>query len=112
MASVVYDIQQRTAREMSALGAYHSGVPLQTAIDWVLQTNAGGTKETMFESHLGKGSIPNNAYTVDMEKGMTLNDLTTDNTRRQGIYAKRGVFVLRTDVKCTYLVRPFSNNKH
>jgi hypothetical protein len=102
----VMNVQRQVAREMSNLGAFHEDVPVQTAIDWVIQTNAGGTKHTLFESHVGRGIIPNNAYTVETERGMTLGDLKSIYKRTQGIYAKRGVFLLRTDVKCIFLVRP------
>jgi hypothetical protein len=103
MASV-FQSQQRVAREMATLGSFHGNVPINTAVDWVLQTNSGGTKETMFEAHMGRGEIPGRDYTAETERAMVLNDLKIYG-RKQGIY--KGVYVVRTQVACTNVVRFF-----
>jgi hypothetical protein len=105
MASV-FNLQRRVAQEMEALKLFHGGVSIRVAVEWVLQTNSGGSREMMFDAHVGRGEIPNRLYTVETERDMVLDDLKKYG-RTQGIYANRDVYVVRRKVQCIHLVRFF-----
>jgi hypothetical protein len=105
MASV-FNLQRRVAQEMETLKLFHGGVSIRVAVEWVLLANSGGSREMMFDAHVGRGEIPNRLYTVETEQDMVLDDLKKYG-RTQGIYAKRDVYVVRRNVHCINLVRFF-----